>query len=331
LRGQSRTHILGGHRDRPPTGEPVSGGRPSGVGAAPSLTDSVDMADSAAPEVILDRALANEADMAFRRRAAALFEFLDLQPGDRVLDAGCGRGFFLNLALAICPSVRATGVELEPGLLRVGRAQLPGIALASARIESLPFADGAFDKVLFTEVLEHIANDRQAVAEVARVLAPGGTLALTTPHANYPFWWDPINKTLEATIGTPIRTGPLAGIWANHVRLYTPEDLVRLVSDAGLAVEEVRFLVHHCFPFIHNLVYGIGKPLLERGVLPDGLATAADRFDLAPAHGSLANPVRLGIRLFRAFDRLDDFDPPTADGTFLLIAIKARRLLGATA
>ena len=57
--------------------------------------------------------------------------------------------------------------------------------------------------------------------EIMRVLAPGGVLALTTPNADYPLMWDPINKVLESTMGFHVQHGPLAGIWANHVRLYT--------------------------------------------------------------------------------------------------------------
>jgi SAM-dependent methyltransferase len=281
--------------------------------------------DDQAWQALLARALANEADTAFRHRARAIYEFLALRDGDRVLDAGCGRGFFLNLTTSLAPDVRLSGVELDWHLLRVARSRVAGAAVASARIEALPFGDGSFDKIVFTEVIEHIPDDRGAMAEIARVLAPGGVVALTAPHADYPFWWDPVNKALERATGAHVKTGPLAGIWANHVRLYSLEGLTRLVSDAGLVIDEVRTLVHYCFPFIHNLVYGIGKPLLERGLLPDNVAGAADRFDLAPAGGSALNPVRVGLRAFSAFDRLNDLDPPTPDRSFLIIAIKAHK------
>lgn len=271
--------------------------------------------------------LANEADMSFKRRAESVFDFLAIAPGDRVLDAGCGRGFYLNFLRALYPDADVVGVELDRPLLPLARSVVPGARVANANLYDLPFADASFDKIIFSEVIEHVPDDAAALRELARVLAPGGVLALTTPNADYPFWWDPINKTLEATLDTHIQTGPLAGIWANHVRLYTLEALTNLVADAGFVVEDVRYHTRHCFPFIHNLVYGIGKPLLERGLLPDAMADAADRFalDADPSRGSVLNPVNLGLRLFNAVDALNELDPPRPDRPFLIIAMKLRK------
>jgi len=275
----------------------------------------------------LRRMLANEADMSFKRRAESVFDFLAIAPGDRVLDAGCGRGFYLNFLRALHPRADVVGIELDRPLLPAARRAVPGARLVNANLYHLPFRAGAFDKIVFSEVIEHVPDDAAALAELHRVLAPGGALALTTPNADYPFWWDPINKTLEAALDTHIRTGPLAGIWANHVRLYTLEDLSRLVTAAGFVVEDVRFHTHYCFPFIHNLVYGIGKPLLERGLLPGAMASAADRYalDQDPRRGSVLNPVNLGLRLFDLVDGLNDRDPPTPDRSFLIIAMKLRK------
>ncbi len=80
------------------------------------------------------------------------------------------------------------------------------------------------------------------------MLKPGGLIAITVPNANYPFWWDPINRALETIFHTHIRRGLLAGIWANHVRLYTPDQLRAAVLDAGLEVVEERAFTHHSFP-----------------------------------------------------------------------------------
>ena len=280
---------------------------------------------SEAQRLMLREMVAGEADMSFKRRAEAVYDFLALAPGDRVLDMGCGRGFYLNFTRHLEPAADVVGVELDPALLTTARAQVPGCRVASGSVYQLPFVSGSFDKIMFTEVIEHIPDDEAAMAELFRVLAPGGDLAVTTPNANYPLLWDPINKVLESAGRSPIHTGPLAGIWANHVRLYTPESLAQLAVGAGFEVVEMRYLTRYAFPFIHNLVYGIGKPLLERGYLPDELANAADRFNTETRGGSWANPIRLGLAAFNAVDALNDVDPPVADRPFLIIAAHLRR------
>lgn len=269
---------------------------------------------------LLRRMVANEADMSFKRRSEAAYDFLALEPGDRLLDMGSGRGFYLNFTRRLYPEVDVVGVEIDLSLLEVAKARVPGCRVINADAAALPFPDGHFDKVLFTEVIEHVPDDRAVMAELYRVLAPGGVMALTTPNADYPMLWDPINKVLEATVGRPIRTGPLAGIWANHVRLYTVEGLARLASESGFEVSELRACTRYSFPFIHNLVYGIGKPLLERGALPGAMCEAADRFNAGTKGGSWLNPVRLGLTVFNAVDRLNDLRPATMDHSFLIIA-----------
>lgn len=122
----------------------------------------------------------------------------------------------------------------------------------------------------------------------------------------------------------PIKRGVLAGIWANHVRLYTKERLRHAVESAGFIVEEERAFTHHCFPFIHNLVYGIGKPLLESGILPKGMAQAADRAAFDQNDGSLLNPINLGLAVLNWFDRPNRLSEPEGVSTVNL-ALKARK------
>lgn len=271
--------------------------------------------------------VANEADMSFKRRSEAVYDFLRIGPGQRVLDLGCGRGFYLNFSHELYPEADVVGIELDRPLLDIARERVPGARVVNGSVYDLPFPDEHFDRILFSEVIEHIPDDAAAMREIARVMAPGAVLALTTPNADYPFWWDPINKTLEASTGGYIAEGPLSGIWANHVRLYRPEDLSRLVAEAGLEIEEARCFTHYCFPFIHNLVYGLGKELLVAGVLPESMAQAADRFDTAPeqAEASALNPVRLGLSALNAFDRLNDRHPTGFDRSYLITALKIRK------
>jgi SAM-dependent methyltransferase len=195
-------------------------------------------------------------------------------------------------------------------------------------IQRLPFGSGAFDKVLMTEVLEHIADDRQAIREVFRVLKPGGTLALSVPHADYPFLWDPINKTLEAIGARPIRSaGPITGLWSNHWRLYRPGDLRDVIATAGFEIEALEEQTHYAFPFIHLIVYSIGKPLIEKNLLPERLRDSADRFRGERNSGSLLNPINLGVRLFRLADAPNE-RLRGDERTFVNIVVKARKPAG---
>ena len=273
----------------------------------------------------LDRLLRYEADMAFRRRVHTVFEWLAFRDDDRVLDCGCGRGFYLNFIRQVS-NCHLVGVDLELPYLRIAQETLrpfAGVELVAASIYQLPFPDDHFDKVILSEVLEHLADDRAGLLEIARVLRPGGVIAITVPNANYPFLWDPINKTLEWLFDTHISQGPLAGIWANHVRLYNPSQLRALVEGCGLVVEELRAFTHYSFPFIHNIVYGIGKPLLESGMLPQKMARTADRthFD---DDGSPFDPVKLGVKLFCAIDRLNKMEEPL-DRSTVNLCVKARK------
>jgi SAM-dependent methyltransferase len=222
---------------------------------------------------------------------------------------------------------KLVGLELDTEIIRKARhnvGHLPDLLLTNANIYHLPYPDDTFDAVILSEILEHIDHDVDGLREVRRVLKPGGVIAITVPNANYPFWWDPINKTLETLFGTHIQHGPLAGIWANHVRLYTREQLREAVLGAGLVIDEERAFTHHSFPFIHNLVYGLGKPLLESGALPQAMANAADRTTFDRNDGSLLNPINLALKVLNFFDRPNVMSEPIGRSTVNL-CIKARK------
>jgi len=267
----------------------------------------------------------NEADMAFKKRAQTIFEWINPTDESVILDLPCGRGFYLNMFRHVS-NCAIIGAELDWDVIQkaqrnVGHLNVP---IHQARIEAMPYPDNTFDAVIFSEILEHIEDDAQALREAYRVLKPGGIVVVTVPHANYPFWWDPINKTLETVFNTHIQNGPLAGLWANHVRLYTPTELSNVAQIAGFTIEEERSFTHHAFPFIHNLVYGFGMPLLESGVLPDSMATAANRLTFEKNDGSLLNPINLGLKIFNFFDRKNKINEPPGRSTVNL-ALKGRK------
>jgi hypothetical protein len=148
---------------------------------------------------------------------------------------------------------------------------------------------------------------------------------VSVPHRRFPFWWDPINATWSLVGGAPIRTGPLVGIWTNHERLYLPDELERVLASSGFALEELRQSTHYCFPFSHFLVYGIGKPLVERNLLPERLSATADRLRGLENDGSLLSPFNAARAVFRLVDRLNDRPQAARAQTYVNVLAKARK------
>lgn len=268
----------------------------------------------------LAQLVANEADIAFARRVTTIMRWIPPSPDTFVLDVPCGRGFYLARYRHLLANARLVGVEVDEATIDLAREAVPHVGLARATIEDLPFRDAAFDAAICSEVLEHVRDDARALREVARVVRPGGAIAITVPHADYPFAWDPVNWVLERVTGRHVRRGPFAGIWAQHLRLYRRHELLDVIAECGLELVEVRSFTHHCLPFSHNLVYGLGKPLLDRGLVPAAIAGAADRhrFDV---QASRWNPLAIGVRAARSFDRRNVDDEPAGRATVSLAAL----------
>lgn len=114
---------------------------------------------------------------------------LPLQSADRVLDIGCGPGWFWAATASIWPEkLDLTLTDLSPGMLQeaVGRCQtLPfgSVRGQQADASALPFEEGSFDAVIAMHMLYHLPDPAKAVAEMFRVLKPGGFLAVMTNGA----------------------------------------------------------------------------------------------------------------------------------------------------
>ena len=280
---------------------------------------------SAEDRRILDTLLQREADPAFRRRVRRLLDFLELVDGERVLDCGCGMGFY-GEAIGRLRRITVVGVDVDAVRLREAAERRTAGSFARSDIERLPFGNHVFDKVLMTEVLEHLLSDRAGLAEAYRVLRSGGLLAISVPHARYPFWWDPINRTWAAVGGRPIRRGPIVGIWTGHERLYEPDDLAQRVAHAGFRVEVVEEATHYAAPFSHFLLYGVGKPLLESGWLPASVRAGVDRrMSGTPERPSPLSPLGLGLRILQWADRFNELPQASDKRSFVNVLIKARK------
>lgn len=265
-----------------------------------------------------------EGDIGFRRRCETIVEFLDAQPSETVLDCGCGYGFTLRV-LGALTEAKLIGLDLGADRIQQTREALgERVELVQGSALELPFADNSIDKAVSSEVLEHLPDDRAAVAELFRVLKPGGSLVITVPAATYPLGWDPVNWALERGTGRHIGGERMfSGIWYGHLRLYERDGLRALLAEAGFEVETTRGLTHYVPPFTHLVMYGMLKPLLMSGKLPRALAGAGDR------HRSVQKPsgaVALAAKALNALDRRND-DPALDEkvDSFVALAALARK------
>ena len=211
----------------------------------------------------------SEIDPSHRERARFVVTETSAAAPARILDAGCGRGFYLKLLSQLPSTKEVAGVDINASHLNVARnfvgSDSNSVSIHNASISSLPFEDNYFDFIVCSEVLEHVSNPKEAVSELRRVLRPGGRIAVTVPNSNFPFLWDPLNWVLMRAFGTHVHKDMhwLAGIWADHERLFKPFELEELFADFAIVKCESR--MRFCWPFSHFLLYGIGKPILEYG------------------------------------------------------------------
>jgi SAM-dependent methyltransferase len=161
------------------------------------------------------------------------YDRLGLAPGDRLLDLGCGAGRHAFEGLRRGARVVAFDYDeaelkdvaaMATALDQAGEIPVPG-ASATTRGDAtrLPFPDGSFDRVIAAEVLEHIPDDEAAICELARVLRPGGSMAVSVPAwlAERVCW------ALSDEYHAPFVDG-------GHIRIYRASELRAKLHGAGL-------------------------------------------------------------------------------------------------
>jgi SAM-dependent methyltransferase len=172
------------------------------------------------------------------------YDRLGVGAGTTVIDVGCGAGRHSYEAYRRGADVIAFDqnaeelAEVDTMLQAMGQA---GEAPASAKAQvvvgdalALPYSDGTFDVVIASEILEHVPDDRGAIAELVRVLRPGGSLAITVPR------WLPekicwmLSDTYHANEG-------------GHIRIYQADELRAKVEARG-----VRFTGSHHAHALHS-------------------------------------------------------------------------------
>lgn len=115
---------------------------------------------------------------------------LNLRPGEKVLEVGCGRGVFLD-RLAGEYGVEGWGVDVSPiSIAEAKKEAVHSLHVEVADAAKLPYRSEEFDAVVSFDVLEHVENQPQAVAEMVRVLRPGGCLLIYTINARQRWTWN---------------------------------------------------------------------------------------------------------------------------------------------
>jgi SAM-dependent methyltransferase len=199
--------------------------------------------------------------------------------GIRLLDAGCSRGDLLTFLAERKPDWKFVGLELEGDRIQMAesirrRANLQNISYLRADICQLPF-ENEFDVAVCSDVMEHIADDRTAIANLTRALKRGGYLVITSPSVPQPKHL-PTVKWRERRIGFhPSEYG--------HVRDgYSIADLQALFKGNGTEPIDIRYTFGRFGTMCFDLFFSIGdsKPNLFAYIMLFPLLKALAYLDL---------------------------------------------------
>ena len=171
------------------------------------------------------------------------FTYFPLLPGERVLDVGCGEGRHVINAY-LHGDVTAIGIDLNPADLRIAQQRFTPFsqpdnpqkhfALQVADATRLPFADHSFDKIICSEVLEHIHDYEAVLREMRRVLKPKGLLAISVPR----YWPERICWQLSRAYHE---------VEGGHIRIFKAAHLRRVVE-----THNMQFLHRHWAHALHS-------------------------------------------------------------------------------
>jgi len=179
--------------------------------------------------------------------------------GEKLLNVGCSDGFMERklqgkFSKMVGLDINAADIEVA----KSGKANEMEFIVGAA--EKLPFPANTFGKIICMEVLEHVEDDRKALAEMYRVLKKNGELILTVPQRKYPWTFDPINAFLEKVFRFHL---PL-GVWGyGDDRVYTDAELRKLFGEAGFKISGTRYVSHYFLGLCENYISQILQPLVK--------------------------------------------------------------------
>jgi ubiquinone/menaquinone biosynthesis C-methylase UbiE len=205
------------------------------------------------------------------------YQELDLQPGVRVLDAGCGTGNFEHfISTKPMPDVTVEGIDASGGMLNAARRRCAGLEFAEFSAadlnERLPFEDATFDRVVSINVLYALRDQEHAVSEMLRVLKPNGRLVISSPLPTY---------RVSPMVADHFRR--IGNIWGLHRRIARLLSSTFVLATTGLAQWILNDLIidsRETQGLYRSLDEHDIQTLLQR-LLPEGLGDFAVRLGSA--------------------------------------------------
>ena len=195
------------------------------------------------------------------RRRSLVYDALGARPGDRILDAGCGPGFYVSELLGqVGAGGSVVGVDVSPQMLAVAARRCEGRADAQfleAPVTSLPLEDASVDRAISVQVLEYVPDVDAALGELYRVVRPGGRVVL----------WDVDWSTVSWHSGDDERMDRVLAAWDDHLaHPVLPRTLAARLREVGFDDVETH---GHSFATAEHTPdsYGVGVlPVIERYV-----------------------------------------------------------------
>jgi ubiquinone/menaquinone biosynthesis C-methylase UbiE len=189
----------------------------------------------------------------FQEWTGRVADAAQIGPGQRVLDVACGTGVLARtVAERVGPQGMVVGLDINPGMLEVARRKSPEIEWRHGKAESLPFEDDIFHAVVSQFGLMFFVDQCAAIQEMARVLRPGGAMAVAV--------WDALENTPGyATVVDLLRRlfgKQAADALRSPFTLGDTDRLCALFTEAGLGEAEIStYTGTACFPSIESWVF----------------------------------------------------------------------------
>jgi arsenite methyltransferase len=163
-----------------------------------------------------------------RRRRSLVHDAIAARPGERLLDVGCGPGFYVHELLErVGRDGHVSGVDTSAPMLAIAARRVEGhenVELLEAPATALPFDPASFDGAISVQVLEYVDDVALALAELHRVLRPGGRLVV----------WDVDWETVSMHSADPQRMRRVLDAWDRHlVHRSLPATLAARLRDSG--------------------------------------------------------------------------------------------------